>query len=77
MSITSKIIPAHLAKGTFNSGFLATEAGTSARFVGDVAITFLGLVSIEDAVNVLFVPCLILLGCLIIGTQAFSVYLDV
>ena len=39
MSLLSKTIPREWAKGTFNSGFLATEAGTGARSVGDLLIS--------------------------------------
>lgn len=36
MSLLSKTIPKEWARGTFNSGFMATEAGTAARSVGDI-----------------------------------------
>ena len=41
MSLLSKLVPAELAKGTFNSGLLATEAGTLGRVIGDCMLTFL------------------------------------
>ncbi len=57
MSLLSKTIPKSWAKGTFNSGFMATEAGTLARSVGDVLIstvaTFLGS---ENLLNWTFLP---------------------
>ncbi len=42
MSLFTKVIPRRLAAGTFNSGFLSTEAGTLGRAVGDAVITALG-----------------------------------
>lgn len=42
MALLSKLISAELATGTFNSGLLATEAGTIGRVVGDMTITILG-----------------------------------
>ena len=42
MSLFTKVIPPRLAAGTFNSGFLSTEAGTLGRAVGDAVITALG-----------------------------------
>ncbi|CAM9557712.1 unnamed protein product [Phaeothamnion confervicola] len=77
MSITSKIIPPELAKGTFNSGFLATEAGTFARFVGDASITILGMASIDTLLTLLYVPCLLLCAAMVGGTWLFYPVLDV
>jgi len=42
MSHFSKIISKNLAHGVFNSGFLATEAGTFGRTVGNMLITSFG-----------------------------------
>jgi hypothetical protein len=64
MSLLSKLVSPELAKGTFNSGLLATEAGTFGRVIGDLAITVTA-VSIETSnhiessvalINYLFVP---------------------
>ncbi|CAB1098638.1 unnamed protein product [Ectocarpus sp. CCAP 1310/34] len=60
MSITSKIIPVELAKGTWNSGFLATEAGTFGRFVGDALITVLGVMTLSSLDFLLFFPSVVL-----------------
>ncbi|CAN0559225.1 unnamed protein product [Ectocarpus sp. 12 AP-2014] len=60
MSITSKIIPVELAKGTWNSGFLATEAGTFGRFVGDALITVLGVMTLSSLDFLLFFPSVFL-----------------
>merc|ERR1712194_967959 len=43
LSILSKVVPLSLAKGTFNSGFIATSITTLARANGDVFITTMGL----------------------------------
>ena len=42
LSLFSKVISARLATGTFNSGFLATEAGTFGRSCGNALISVLG-----------------------------------
>lgn len=47
-------------RGTWNSGFLATEAGSFGRFVGDLAITLMGLMTLEWLDVLLFVPAVIL-----------------
>uniref|UniRef100_M4BRT1 SPX domain-containing protein n=1 Tax=Hyaloperonospora arabidopsidis (strain Emoy2) TaxID=559515 RepID=M4BRT1_HYAAE len=56
MSLLSKTIPRSFAKGTFNSGLLATEAGTFGRAIGDVAITVAGLPGIQYVLNWTFAP---------------------
>ena len=70
MSLLSKTIPRSWAKGTINSGFLATEAGTAARSVGDVLIsgaaTFVGF---SHLLNATFMPMLILVSITIILTR--------
>jgi len=64
MSRLSKLVSPELAKGTFNSGLLATEAGTFGRVIGDLAITVTA-VSIDSTdniassvklINYLFIP---------------------
>uniref|UniRef100_K3X6Z1 SPX domain-containing protein n=1 Tax=Globisporangium ultimum (strain ATCC 200006 / CBS 805.95 / DAOM BR144) TaxID=431595 RepID=K3X6Z1_GLOUD len=59
MSLLSKTIPKAFAKGTFNSGLLATEAGTLGRAIGDVMITLVGLPGIQYVLNWTFVPLLL------------------
>ena len=57
MALLAKLISPELAKGTFNSGLLATEAGTFGRVLGDMSITLFG--TSDDAVtlvNRLFLP---------------------
>lgn len=56
MSLLSKTIPRSMAKGTFNSGLLATEAGTLGRAVGDVMITAVGIFGIEFILDYTFIP---------------------
>merc|ERR1711937_1071139 len=57
MSLLSKKIPTSWAKGTFNSGFLATEAGTLARSVGDVVISAaIQMFGLKNLLNGLFAP---------------------
>ncbi|TYZ59409.1 hypothetical protein PybrP1_001030 [[Pythium] brassicae (nom. inval.)] len=58
MALLSKTIPKAFAKGTFNSGLLATEAGTFGRALGDVAITVVGLPGIQYVLNWTFLPLL-------------------
>ncbi|RYH30903.1 hypothetical protein EON65_03910 [archaeon] len=67
MSLLAKIISPELAQGTFNSGLLATEAGTFGRVVGDMLITMWGEQSQAGVlVNELFLP----LGACLLGTVA-------
>ena len=59
MALLSKSIPKSFAKGTFNAGFLATEAGTLARSIGDVLITLAHHTSgISGMLAATFVPML-------------------
>jgi MFS family permease len=61
MALLSKTIPTSWAKGTFNSGFLATEAGTLARSVGDVLIsTVMAIFGMENLLDGLFTPMALL-----------------
>lgn len=40
MSLLSKSVSKKMARGTFNSGLLATEAGTLGRAIGDLTVYF-------------------------------------
>lgn len=60
MALLSKTIPKSFAKGTFNSGLLATEAGTMGRTLGDVAITVVGLPGIQYVLNGTFIPLVVI-----------------
>ncbi len=50
MALLSKLVSPALAQGTFNSGFLASEAGTLGRVLGDVSITAIAVVATSRAV---------------------------
>ena len=57
MSLLSKLVSPELARGTWNSGLLATEAGTFGRVLGDMAITYYsGEAPKDDLINVLYSP---------------------
>jgi MFS family permease len=62
MSLLSKTIPKSWAKGTFNSGSLATEAGTTAaRSVDDLLISATaGLLGFGHLLNFTFFPLTLL-----------------
>jgi hypothetical protein len=51
MSLLSKTIPKSWAKGIFNIGLLATEAGTLGRAVGDVLLTACGEEGLQYLLN--------------------------
>jgi len=73
MSLLSKTIPTSWARGTFNSGFLATEAGTFARSTGDVLISAVaGSLGMGMLLNGLFAPMALL--CAISLLMVFSFY---
>ncbi|KAJ0411381.1 hypothetical protein ATCC90586_004367 [Pythium insidiosum] len=72
MSLLSKTIPRAFARGTFNSGLLATEAGTLGRAIGDVAITVVGLPGIQYVLNWTFVP--LLLTCMLTIAYTWRVF---
>ncbi|TMW66755.1 hypothetical protein Poli38472_014067 [Pythium oligandrum] len=68
MSLLSKTIPKAFARGTFNSGLLATEAGTFGRALGDVLITLVGLPGIQYVLNWTFAPMLVISALTILYT---------
>ena len=74
MSLLSKTIPKSWAKGTFNSGFLATEAGTAARSVGDLLISATaGLLGVGHLLNFTFFPLTILVfGTILLMRRYFD-----
>lgn len=72
MGLLSKTIPKSWARGTFNSGFLATEAGTLARSVGDVLIS--GVAStfgMSMLLNGLFAPMAALVAISLLLVRKF------
>ena len=76
MSLLSKTIPRDMAKGLFNVGLLATEAGTLGRAVGDVLITWCGLDSISYLLNKMFISMGIVVGVTLAGTYRVYPYLE-
>mmetsp|Transcript_24733 Transcript_24733/g.36265 ORF Transcript_24733/g.36265 Transcript_24733/m.36265 type:complete len:564 (+) Transcript_24733:106-1797(+) len=75
MSTLSKVVPYSLAAGTFNSGLLNTEVGTFGRAIGDVFVTYLGFISLDNLLDALVTPLLlILLGCIIIVKLNYDVF---
>jgi predicted MFS family arabinose efflux permease len=74
MSLLSKTIPRSWAKGTFNSGFLATEAGTAARSVGDIMISAAAtLMGYEKLLNATFLP---LMACILLSILLFRHFFE-
>ena len=76
MSLLSKTIPKTWAKGLFNVGLLATEAGTLGRAVGDVFITWCGLDSISHLLNNMFISLGVLVGVTLAGTYKAYPFLE-
>ena len=71
MSLLSKTVPTAWAKGTFNSGLLATEAGTFGRVIGDGFISVVSFLGSDDydLVNSIFIP---ILAFIVLGTVAVT-----
>eukprot|EP00985_Skeletonema_marinoi_P029467 scaffold27955_cov146-Skeletonema_marinoi.AAC.2 len=68
MSLLSKTIPKSWARGTFNSGFIATEFGTFARVIGDVMISLAAIKGVDGMLNAIFFQmfCLALISVLLV-----------
>lgn len=75
MSLLSKTIPKQWARGTFNSGLLATESGTFGRVVGDFIISAAGLVGLDQVLNLTFAPMAGLVGVTMLVTWKLFSYL--
>eukprot|EP00897_Mesotaenium_endlicherianum_P004815 jgi/Mesen1/4361/ME000022S03653 len=58
MALLAKVMSPKLAQGTFNCGFLSTEAGTFARVVGDGLITVAGSLGSAYVLNLTMLPVL-------------------
>ncbi|RHY90300.1 hypothetical protein DYB35_008366 [Aphanomyces astaci] len=69
MSLLSKTIPKAFARGTFNSGLLATEAGTLGRTLGNGAVTLAGIHGIEFLLNDTFIP----MAAITLATIAYTI----
>eukprot|EP00977_Amphora_coffeiformis_P026389 scaffold25842_cov198-Amphora_coffeaeformis.AAC.44 len=76
MSLLSKTIPHSWSRGFFNMGLLATEAGTFGRTVGDLAITWFGLGSIESMLNHTFVFLGTVVGVTVMVTYQIFPFLE-
>jgi hypothetical protein len=79
MSILSKVISPELAKGTFNSGLLATEAGTFGRVIGDMTIVIFGGSGNESAhlVNQMFWPlALLIVASLLLINRTYERFIE-
>lgn len=63
-------------RGTWNSGFLTTEAGTFGRFVGDFFITVLGVMTLAWLDFLLFVPAVVMVSQRTCNTSFFSLSYD-
>ncbi|GMH35397.1 hypothetical protein BSKO_03265 [Bryopsis sp. KO-2023] len=51
MSLMSKVIAPEMALGTFNAGLLATDSGSFGRFIGNLAVTLIGHVVIQEVAS--------------------------
>ena len=72
-SALSKVIPTALATGTFNSGLLATLVDTFGRSCGDLFISLMGFINIDQLMNLLFIPgVLILFTCLFVVRRYYD-----
>ena len=72
-SILSKCMPAHMASGIFNSGFISTQAGTSGRAVGNVSISLAGYGGLFAIENLIFIPLVVFtLLCSLLSLYAYS-----
>ncbi|ETV65876.1 hypothetical protein H257_17516 [Aphanomyces astaci] len=69
MSLLSKTIPKAFARGTFNSGLLATEAGTLGRTLGNGAVTLAGIHGVEFLLNDTFIP----MAAITLATIAYTI----
>eukprot|EP00850_Spirogloea_muscicola_P014916 SM000110S18923 [mRNA] locus=s110:283319:287945:+ [translate_table: standard] len=58
MSLLSKVMSPKLARGTFNCGFLSTEAGTIARVIADGLISVCGYAGLSQLLNLTMLPTL-------------------
>lgn len=70
----SKLVPADLATGTFNSGLLATLVDTLGRSCGDIFISLMGFVNIRQIMNLLFIPgLLVLITCMLVVKRYYDI----
>jgi len=67
MGLLSKTIPKSLARGIFNAGLLATEAGTLGRVVGDFWLSSATFMGLSQMLNRTFEPM-----CAMVGVSIFA-----
>ena len=66
--LLSKTIPKSLARGIFNAGLLATEAGTLGRVIGDFWLSGATFGGLDQMVNKTFEPMCVMVGVSICAT---------
>lgn len=67
MGLLSKTIPKSLARGIFNAGLLATEAGTLGRVIGDFWLSSAAFMGLDQMLNRTFEPM-----CAMVGVSIFA-----
>jgi MFS family permease len=74
MAILARLMPRSLARGTFNSGLLSTEAGMIGRSCGNVGVTIAasGKQGLDRLMWRAFLPCVILSILMLRGTWAMK-----
>lgn len=60
LSLLSKVMSSRLAHGTYNGGLLSTQAGTLARVMADLTITFVGYSGMKNYLNITLTPSFLL-----------------
>lgn len=70
MGLLSKVIPKSLRAGIFNAGWLATEAGTMGRVVGDFWLSGAAHKGIDIVIDALFGPLI----ALVIGSTVVTLW---
>ncbi|KAL7554577.1 hypothetical protein ACHAWF_018061 [Thalassiosira exigua] len=68
MGLLSKTIPKSLARGIFNAGLLATEAGTMGRVIGDFWLSNAAFLGLDQMLNRTFEPMCTMVVVAIIAT---------
>ncbi|XP_057838256.2 SPX domain-containing membrane protein OsI_17046 isoform X2 [Cryptomeria japonica] len=71
LSLLSKVMSSRLARGTYNGGLLSTEAGTLARVLADLSITFVGYLGTKHLLDLTLLPSLFI-GILSIAATYYT-----
>jgi MFS family permease len=61
-SLTSKVLPPRINRGTFNSGLLSTTAGSVGRAMADIVVGLASNLDEDEVENTLFIPLSIVCG---------------